>query len=308
MLQVFGQPTRLCVGGMRNPVQRRRSHALRRTPPLHRDLQVEQEHRNPHVRPTPRDGRVRDPPWTAAHRRSAVPATTSRRRRRSTVQRGAAIDRWRPSTYLACRAQRTTATMAASYTIFTSRSREPRSCGERASRTQVKGQEPRAAANGAPVGDGSREDLVPPHRPYSSRAVSLEGVEKSGADPFRGIQERRTTCRKRGHAETLDPRHVGKTHGEEGAEPRDAPHAREPRRCVREGKPERLAADDGSRAARRRDARALVVQPELALVTQVASCEVSSDAPAGACRSSAAADTVPRRSGAVCLCEATRGR
>ena len=112
---------RLCVGGVRTPVQRRRSHGLRRTPPLYRDLQVEQERRNTQERPTPRDGRVRDLPWKAEHRRSEVLATTPRRRRRSRVQRGAVIDRLRPSTYHACRARQSGGPAPAPYTIFTSR-------------------------------------------------------------------------------------------------------------------------------------------------------------------------------------------
>ena len=128
-MQVFAPPTRLSGGGVRTPVQRRRSHGLRRTPPLHRDLRVRQERRKPQERPTPRDGRVRDLPWTAAHRRSAVLATMSKRRRRSTVQRGAAIGRLHPSTHLACRARQNHGDRPASYTIFIVRSREPVSCG-----------------------------------------------------------------------------------------------------------------------------------------------------------------------------------
>ena len=50
-------------------------------------------------------------------------------------------------------------------------------------------------ANGAPVGAG--EDLVLPHRPYSSKADSLDGVKKSRRPPF---AEPRSDAR---HAENL---------------------------------------------------------------------------------------------------------
>ncbi len=217
---------------------------------------VEQERRNTQERPTPRDGRVRDLPWTAEHRRSGVLATTSRRRRRSRVQRGAVIGRLRPSTYHACRARQSGGPVPASYTIFTSRLASAVSWS-------VKRQEPLLWRTGLLYA--------------TAQGVDLE------ADPFRGIQDRRTTCRKQEHAETPDPRSVGKTHGEEGAEPRDAQHAREPGRCVRAGKPGRLAEDDGSSAALRRDAHALGVPARASARQPGANRAVGSDAPTGAC-------------------------
>ena len=53
--------------------------------------------------PTPRDGRVRDHPSTAAHRRTAATVSRSRRSRRSRGLRGAARCRWdRTRPHLAC--------------------------------------------------------------------------------------------------------------------------------------------------------------------------------------------------------------